>query len=191
MFNVVKITKDFYVIDGQHRLSAAKELNLKIYYTFSDLSEECIPTIQNQKSWTLEDFSKFHAHTKDEYKTINEICIKFNLSHNFVIQVCFSGSHGIEKFRSGDLKFDETKEYLIEKFTFLSEIRDEIKKIESLKMLVNALHAIWMLILDKEYDHKHFIDKINKFPSEVRKAIRWQARTEVYNELVNKVYNRY
>jgi disulfide oxidoreductase YuzD len=51
------------VIDGQHRLQAAKELNLDIYYIKSDEVEadHIVESNSNQLTWSVKDFINFYS----------------------------------------------------------------------------------------------------------------------------------
>lgn len=56
------VNKDMEVLDGQHRLEAAKRLHKTIYYTIDDKSEteDVILLNANQKNWAMEDYLNFH-----------------------------------------------------------------------------------------------------------------------------------
>jgi hypothetical protein len=58
----VLVSKEMIVIDGQHRLAAAKALNMPIYYCVIEHDHmEAIQLLNSaQKQWTAEDFFHFH-----------------------------------------------------------------------------------------------------------------------------------
>jgi len=66
----------YIVIDGQHRLEAAKRLGITLWYTVDDeISDEALPDLQIAKKWLPKDYLK-HFVMKDikKYKTLQEIC---------------------------------------------------------------------------------------------------------------------
>lgn len=57
------VDENFYILDGQHRLEAAKLCEVPIYYIVCDSEKfkEITRLNQNQKNWKLHDFLKFYA----------------------------------------------------------------------------------------------------------------------------------
>ena len=60
------VDKDSFIIDGQHRLEAAKQLDLPIYYTVQtkETSSNALYLLQQSKSWALNDYINFYTETK-------------------------------------------------------------------------------------------------------------------------------
>ena len=71
------VTPEYVVIDGQHRLQAAKELGVPIYYVVHDNMSFSTMTVLNttSKNWTLLDFANAYA-------------VKGNKSYTYVLQLC-------------------------------------------------------------------------------------------------------
>lgn len=67
----IMIDKDGYVIDGQHRLEAAKRLGLEVHYFITDEDREAslIESNVNVRRWEKTDFLNLHAegHNNDNY----------------------------------------------------------------------------------------------------------------------------
>ncbi len=188
----IKVTKDFYVIDGQHRLDAAKQLNIPIYYCISnDLGEDAIPLLQNQNSWTLQDFTHFYSISNDRYKFIEEIDQKFNLPHTFIITVCSTGFSPTRIYKEGKLRFSLSKEKLNDNFQKIKDVIIVLKEITSRPILNAVLLACWKIINSINYEHEEFIRKLYNYPSAVKLACRLQSRTEIYNHLIEHVFNKY
>lgn len=57
------VDENFFVLDGQHRLEAAKQCEVPIYYIVcnSEKFKEITKLNQNQKNWRLIDFLNFYA----------------------------------------------------------------------------------------------------------------------------------
>jgi hypothetical protein len=65
--NPIKVDKDMRVVDGQHRLAAAKVLGVPIYYEQDSLTREDIAMLNsNQKNWTAMDYINFYTVEKNE-----------------------------------------------------------------------------------------------------------------------------
>lgn len=67
--NEIKVTKDYYVIDGQNRLAAARDLGLPIYYRIVDIDSddvEAVQMIQLTKRWTTQEHLRALALKGDE-----------------------------------------------------------------------------------------------------------------------------
>lgn len=95
----ILVNKENLIIDGHHRFLALKELKLPIYYEIeNELSKrEMILLNSSQKSWSLEDFIRFHAKENilfyKEVLRINET-YKFTISNCLVICLDSAGTSG-------------------------------------------------------------------------------------------------
>jgi len=59
--NPIIVTKEMKVIDGQHRLEAAKNLSAPIYYIEADLTRQDISKLNShQKNWNMMDYLNFY-----------------------------------------------------------------------------------------------------------------------------------
>ena len=95
-------------IDGQHRLLAAQELGVDIYYTVEkNLTCSDIITLNNVKGWGMYDYLNFYVQNQfDEYIKLNE----FMKKHGLNLKVAFNMTSGTAKegfanFRLGKYKF--------------------------------------------------------------------------------------
>lgn len=75
-------TENFEVIDGQHRLLAAKSLQTDIYYRiYPNFMHQNLITLNNRRAnWTLEDYTNYYIHHgKEDYHKLSEFAKDFNL----------------------------------------------------------------------------------------------------------------
>jgi hypothetical protein len=88
----ILVNNDMEVIDGQHRLEAAKELGLEIFYIQSDLSyEHILSSNLIQKNASLNDVIKFYA-LKDaipSYVFLHQCLLSLDLSAKGLIGLIF------------------------------------------------------------------------------------------------------
>lgn len=60
--NPIIVTEDLRVIDGQHRLAAAKSLNVPIYYISGEVNRRDISKLNShQKNWNAMDYINFYT----------------------------------------------------------------------------------------------------------------------------------
>lgn len=73
--NPMLLTSDLFIIDGQHRLEAARLLGVPIYYVISDrLTTQDISILNTSKKlWKLTDYLNFYMISgKEEYKKLSK-----------------------------------------------------------------------------------------------------------------------
>lgn len=80
LFPIV-VDGEMQIIDGQHRLAAAKELNLPIYFVVDDeVNKADIAMVNNnRKSWTARDYISFHANEGlRPYKSLSKLLASYS-----------------------------------------------------------------------------------------------------------------
>lgn len=146
-YRPIIVNKDMEIVDGQHRLEAAKDLNLPIFYTVNGESknEDIYLLNVNQKNWTHDDYLNYYCNGGNQnYIQLNNLCKHYNLkvSTSFVFLLGRKDGHHYRKFREGrfifpDAELDNAKnryemfreiqEYIDTKFignkVFLSSVR--------------------------------------------------------------------
>jgi len=65
----VEVTKDFFIIDGQHRVKACEMLGIEVPFIIcEDFSPDHLQMINVASSWGVDDFLRFYAETgKEDY----------------------------------------------------------------------------------------------------------------------------
>jgi hypothetical protein len=106
------VDKNMNIIDGQHRLTAAKELGIEVFYTVEEsMNHEDIPLMQVAKSWGFPDFHNYYCkHHYPEYLKLDAFMKKHNLS----LSVALSMLQGSSKtprveFKEGKFVFNEAE----------------------------------------------------------------------------------
>lgn len=101
----ILVNEQMEIIDGQHRVLAAKELGVSIFYDVrQDITPRHMILLNNTKSWTLTDHLHFYLqHEYVEYKKLadfmrfNEITLKVSLS------LLIGGTHAAyQRFKDGE-----------------------------------------------------------------------------------------
>lgn len=108
-YSPIIVNKQMQVIDGQHRLEAAKKLKEPIYYIIDPDAtiDEVMSLNANSKIWTSVDFANSYAERgKLEYIAL----LDFSKRHDLTIPICIEivsadpGSAGKNRFKLGTFK---------------------------------------------------------------------------------------
>lgn len=190
------VNSNFEVIDGQHRLQAAKELLLEVYYEIDHQNnlDDIILLNANQKNWTLEDYLNFYCNKGIEpYLKIRDLTTTYDLSISNCAAI-FSASperhsHQI-KFKSGLLKLN------MEDF---SEAENKIKCLCRIRKFLDErllykqkyyrapyfTKAYLQFISNSEYDESVFFKKIEQKID----AFHSCSTVSGYYEMFKQIYN--
>lgn len=110
------ITKDGYLIDGQHRLEACRAQGWKFPYIISDktLAElgDSIVALTNtaQKGWRVADFVNFYAqHGREQYIFLAQLMDTYKTNHPNILTL-ITGHMQTSAIKHGDLKIYSTPE---------------------------------------------------------------------------------
>lgn len=120
----ITVTNDLVVVDGQHRLEAARNLNLPIYYQIANLRIEDAPTINSaQQNWDSEDYLKSYSEMGDEnYTRLLELSRETNVSPNGLMKLiaCTKcGGQFYKKFKDGLFTIEPETIYEVKKILLL------------------------------------------------------------------------
>jgi hypothetical protein len=193
LFTLLYVNEKLEIIDGQHRLEAAKRLGLPVYFCIMPgwgLKEVTMLNMYS-RNWAIEDFMESHAKAGNpNYVRFKEFFDK----HEFDITTCQlillgrrSGGYAKkDTFRLGEMQLDDrhvTDAYL------------KAEKIRSLKVFHphgwssrNFVEAMLLLLKAKGYDHEHLISKLTSFP-DILLADAKSLRVEEYLKVFVDKYN--
>ena len=163
--NPIKVDSEMRVYDGQHRLAAAKALNLEIFYQVSDAITTLDISVlnSNTKNWVGEDYLNFYVvEDKQDYKRIAEFMNKypeFNLTLALQLLHGFGG-HGslLQPFKQGlytVTTFDDAVRFA-EAIAALKEFGDFI------------YHSTFCRVFMEVFDHDKFL--LNTFIAQIKKT---------------------
>jgi len=164
----ILVDKDMFVIDGQHRLEAAKHLDIPIFYEISaDLREEDVIILNNnQKNWNIENYLHYWITKGNE----NYIILKnFSDRNNITLSVVLAiigrrGGGTLASLRNGTLKINkDLGEYQLI-FSYLKKAQEFIEAKNILKpsqvkgpVFLRGLTTIFIL---PQIDKNLFLKKI-------------------------------
>ncbi len=182
------VTADLGVIDGQHRLAAARELGLPVYYKIGQqLSEADITTLNvAQKNWQGTDYLHFWTvKGRTDYVALTAFRQRHPTLSFSNAKMMLSGStnNRAEEFRAGRWKAGEA--YKAEQVAVL------IERIAAETSFKQAAHtgfvaAVYHCVANVEgFDPKEFMHKILGNP----RALVTCASHKQYLELFQEIYN--
>lgn len=194
-FRPILVDEDMRVIDGQHRLEAAKHLGLPIYYqiTHEEQTEDIILLNANQKPWVMDDYINYYiSKGKLAFQKFRDFQTAYNLTTGFLLRMLKStrdrAHHEIkigtfvfytqseeealgEALENSQLIVDTMKRYILIDKAFLHSVRFKI----SLLSFVQQSDVVLSI----------FLNKI-KFKAE---AIRPCASADIYYQMFLDIYN--
>jgi len=113
------VNKKMEVIDGQHRLEAAKRLCIPIYYTVEEEIDihDMITLNQTASLWNLEDYLNYYCQSgSEEYQKLKKFMDTYNLSIDLTISILGrpGGGKGCgrfsQRFKAGVYQFPSSGE---------------------------------------------------------------------------------
>ena len=108
------VNSDMEVIDGQHRLMAAKNLSVPIFYLVDDNYNKLKMIVFNttQKRWTIEDYLNFWVvNGSQDYILVREFCEKAKVGLTLALEwIEDCGEHNFKAFKNGAYRFRMTNE---------------------------------------------------------------------------------
>ena len=200
--NPILVNESHEVIDGQHRLLAAKSCNSEIYYIILngyDLKEVHALNL-NQKNWTKKDFMDGYAEMGvDAYVKLKEFTLNhknFNLGSSIAMcsnTVSSSSADASQKYR-GNGKPWNYKE-VFEEGTWLGKdfkLADEnVNKLKMIKIYYDGynrttfVNVMLGLFKNKDFNFVEFLSKLKIQPQKMQHC----ANTTQYRLLIEDIYN--
>lgn len=178
------VNSNFEIIDGQHRFSAARELNLKIYYFINEdygINETKLANMV-ASTWTIEDFLHMQIESGiGVYNDINSIIEKYGIRLTDLLKI-FAQIQGknlkimTKHFQMGTITLEG-----IEKVTeFLESLNDF--DFFPLYRSRNFFCAFMKLYFQKDYDHERMLERLK-----VRRGVlEYRGTTDEYLLMLTK-----
>lgn len=194
-FRPIIVNQNMEVIDGQHRLEAAKHLGVDIWYKVDHSSqiEDIILLNTNQKKWNLPDYLNYYLNTgRVEYDKLKRFMDSQKIDLRTALRLLGSSDpNNATKFRAGTYKFppEETHLMINARANHYNEIRDIISthRINGKAICSKSkfLDALMSFIRIEEMDYAIFKERISNNLEKVRIC----ATYTEYFEMLKKIYN--
>jgi hypothetical protein len=192
----IKVTKDFKIVDGQHRFLAAKKAGVEIYYVFDDRDPYKVMIEANTyvKAWGTKDFIRFSAKrgNKNHEIMINAVTLYglpvvvlgiFALDDGQEIEMKFRKWLKSEEFVIGD---EENFKLLCEVYTqFIAIVQRNTSKSLFYIKSERAAKAFKILCSHPDFDKERLLKNMDICPH----LIEQQLNVGAYVQMFEKVYN--
>lgn len=193
MLNPIIVTKEFYILNGQHRFLACKELGLPIVFIADkNASIDMIHIYNSGLSWDYEDSLNFYVKSGNEnYIKINNICKEFKITAwsflSFYYKFTPFGFEEIKSiFSSGNLII---KDIEIQKANaFLIKLKD-FKKYDKYtnRSFISAFKEITE---QSKYNHDRMIERFDIAFNRTKRELDNCTKTEQYIDVLTRcIYN--
>lgn len=183
--NPIIVDERSRVIEGQHRLEAAKQLKLPIYYiTDGNVNKSDIAALNtNKKNWAIQDYINFHCVEKRPgFNTLAKFITNHpNIPISSVVQLLSPASRrNMEEIKNGFV--DVSNLDMAEKIAaFLKWLRNHFEYAYS-GMVIQAIRKMFEY---EGFDPEYLMQKIEGQPRSVVKCV----KTSHYLDMFLDIYN--
>lgn len=185
--NPIIVDGDGKVIDGQHRLEAAKELQVPIYYlVVQDGGLQDVQRLNaNMKPWTLVDYlNSYIKLQKQDYIILRDFQAKYKLSLASAIELCSTNWSGnsAETFRQGNFVIKDLAQAsaVAEMYRAFCEFSDP--SAAKSKEFLRAVRDVYKL---NTVSMRQMLKKLKYTPEKIKK----QASRMDYLRVFERIYN--
>lgn len=159
------VNQHMEVLDGQHRLLAAKELKLEIYYEIREHENYMVPLLNIQKEWTTYDFLNYYSRNGfQEYTRLLNFMNHHGLNIHIALRICAgSGQHLTSKFKKGQFQFN--KKVSDDSLAHCFRIVERIKQLNSDTNYVNSgkfWNGMIKLVNHENFELEKFLNNFEK-----------------------------
>lgn len=190
-FCPVLVNKDMYVIDGQHRMEASKQLNRPVYFTVvPDFELKQIAQINEASNkWTIKDFFNcFIESGLKDYQTLMLFMEKYELVIGTSVSLLTHGhpydsTNANQTFRNGQFTVKKMKE--AEALMTLVMDYEDISQ-DKLCRKGDFIRAIYLLAKEDKYVHNEVVAKLKRNGSKIEYKPGYKEYIFHIEELFNK-----
>lgn len=185
----IVVNEKMEIIDGQHRVLAAKALQVEIYYQVEKkLEAKDIILMNINKSWSMGDFLNFYCnHHYPEYLKLRDFMKKHNLILKVALNIAMGQTHvGYQDFKDGSFIFND--ETLDGELDICWDTINYIKKLNGHSPYTSS-NRFWKALL-KLARHPDF--DANKWRTNLSKMVEnfcAKASVDDYISMMQHVYN--
>lgn len=186
----IEVDEYYRIVDGQHRLEAAKRLGVDIYYIRTNGSADIntVRLLQVSKMWTLSDYLKSYVDIGNpNYIQMENFIKKHNLpialGLDLIRRQTTSGSGINNIFRNGAFIYSKENEAIAEKAMELAQI---IKPYVEKNVLANRYYyRALRYLIEKGISLKRMKDKV----IQIKDKIVVFGSKELYLRRLEEIYN--
>lgn len=186
----ILVNKNFEVIDGQHRLLAAQQVGVPVFYSVEEKIEAKDLLLLNlSKSWSTTDYVNYYAKNGyEEYKKLEEFAKFHQLAITLAVNLLSGRNKQLfEKIRQGEFKFLQN-EATITELSNCKEIRDKIVQLLTSKHWTFS-SRFWKALIDivknPYYNHQKMLVNVENLITKIGQRASYNA----YLDMLANVHN--
>lgn len=187
------VNSDMEVIEGQHRLTAAKELNVPVYYLVDNdyRPEKMIMFNTTQKKWTPEDYLNYWiSHGRSDYQKLKDFMDDVDFTIHIVLRWLnkLNGGSEYKNFRIGSFKFKITEEILNGIYNtkrLISLMKDKNFKPQKIYTQTSFHTACREFFTNPLVDYARFFERFEIIPFQMRFYNSWTDYLDQFIEIYN------
>lgn len=190
--NPITVNDDMEVVNGQHRLAAAKALGLRVYYLVDhDYDPEKMIVLNTvQKNWVMEDYLNYWiSHGRTDYQNLKDFVD--DIGFPLAVMITWLAHHGgtnYKDFRTGNFKF-EVKENVLVSIFMAKKLFDKMKERNYKPIKIYKQHqfhvAMRKFFLNPLVDVGRFFDRFEAIPFQIRYTFSWSDYLDQFIEIYN------
>lgn len=174
------INKDMEIVDGQHRLIAARELKLPIFYLIDDkiTKAEIAMVNSNRKGWAAIDYIEYYAKEGNaaykkittllsEYPRLRPQCAMQLIANNLNKNIQGGGGSTTNIMRTGNVN-DADYDLAVKILLFAKKINSTIDYSFSRAFILSLKHALEKTTISKDDALAFVFKKINELPLDAK-----------------------
>lgn len=190
----IMVNSKYQVVDGQHRLEAAKALDLEVFYQVNpECSHEDIVLLNyNQKSWSNLDWVHYYATTGNEnYQKIYDFCNKYKVEMiDFIYCYIRNSTWGNARYiKLGKFKYtDINEEEMAERIATVNKCAEIIKRMSLEKRKPGGPKFkgfLYAFLSNPDVDQELFIAKLTQRIDVVRCCSDGYSYTQMFKKIYN------
>ena len=186
----ILVNQKMEIIDGQHRLLAAKELGVEIYYTIEQNlgTPDIILLNSAQKNWVLKNYLNYYCENGyKEYLKLKEFMKKNDLPLRVALDMCHGKTRkSVREFKEG--KFTFTNEFLPQELEICWQTIEYIQKMNGFSAYTTSSRfwrALLRLVRNIHFDARKWEQNLSRMVERFTA----KASTEDYCRLMMEVHN--
>lgn len=183
----VLVTKDNYLLDGQHRIAVAKANKLSFYVLTLDmhLEDEVVASINSvQRAWKIIDYINFYAERGNEqYIFLNETSGEYGITPANLIALIKGGSTNNLKY--GKLSLYSTPEEK-QACLMLIDAYSEMKDLLPHEVFIDRDFVKAFRIMATKIDMPALKDRIEQYDKPITQQVKTVDYLRVFEDILNR-----
>lgn len=183
--NPIIVNERMEIIDGQHRLLAAKALNLPIYYSVVEHADlhEIQMLNANNRPWLPADYLESYIKLgKQSYITLKEFADEYRISLSIALRI-LAGNHSgdvLVKFRKGEFEIRDMK-----KAENIASLLSEVRKHSPDRAYAHSFCVSALQMLIEKIDPKIFINQLERYQLVVTRRMSSKDYLRQFENIIN------